>query len=124
MKYKKVDSTREFFNYFSETDSHPTADWLYETLKKEMSGLSLGTVYRNLNILVDQGLIHRMTNGAIEDRFEARLSPHYHITCGKCGRVVEKIRKKQDRLKSLTIGSTFLACAIHVYQNRFHIVGS
>lgn len=69
------------------TTSHPTATWLYDTIKSEFPRLSLGTVYRNLAILVDQGLIQKIDAGSTFDRFEAKTEPHYHLICRKCGKI-------------------------------------
>ena len=66
------------------TTSHPTADWIYQEMKKEFPHLSLGTVYRNLALLVEQGLVRKLESGSTFDRFEARLEPHYHLICSRC----------------------------------------
>jgi Fur family peroxide stress response transcriptional regulator len=71
----------------SGTTTHPTADWLYERLKKEFPNLSMGTVYRNLNILMEQDLVQKIDFGSTFDRFEARTDPHYHFICERCGSV-------------------------------------
>jgi Fur family peroxide stress response transcriptional regulator len=71
------------------TGAHPTADWLYDRLKGEFPNLSMGTVYRNLNILVEQGLINRIDFGSTFDRFDARVGPHYHFICEKCGAIID-----------------------------------
>jgi Fur family transcriptional regulator, peroxide stress response regulator len=68
---------------------HPTADWVYERLKKEYPDLSLGTVYRNLRILAEEGRIFSIRNGSTFDRFDADLAPHQHLTCECCGRVMD-----------------------------------
>jgi Fur family transcriptional regulator, peroxide stress response regulator len=68
---------------------HPTADWIYEKLKKEFPSLSLGTVYRNLTILIDQGLVKKIHSGSTYDRFEANISPHYHLICRACGKIMD-----------------------------------
>ena len=67
-----------------ETDLHPTADWLYARLKPEIPHLSLGTVYRNLTILTEQGLVKKIQSGSTYDRFEARVTQHYHLICTRC----------------------------------------
>ena len=69
------------------TGSHPTADWLYARLKREHPRLSLGTVYRNLAILMDQDLVKKVHSGGAFDRFEARIAPHYHLVCSRCDAV-------------------------------------
>ena len=72
-----------------ETGAHPTADWVYDRLKKEFPNLSMGTVYRNLNILVEQGKIDRIDFGSTFDRFDANVGPHYHFICEHCGAIVD-----------------------------------
>ena len=69
------------------TESHPTATWLYDKLKPEFPRLSLGTVYRNLAILIEQGLAQKIDAGSTFDRFEAKTEPHYHLICRKCGKI-------------------------------------
>src|SRR4030042_143093 len=68
---------------------HPTADWIYEKLKKELPNLSLGTVYRNLNILVSMGMVDRLDFGKTFDRFEAKIDKHYHFICESCGSILD-----------------------------------
>jgi Fur family transcriptional regulator, peroxide stress response regulator len=64
--------------------NHPTADWIYAQLKAEFPRLSLGTVYRNLTILAEQGLIKKIHSGSTFDRFEAQVAQHYHLICTQC----------------------------------------
>ena len=47
----------------------------------------MGTVYRNVNILIEQNLIQKIDFGSTFDRFDARTSPHYHFICERCGSV-------------------------------------
>ncbi len=68
-------------------ETHPTADWLYENLKGEFPKLSLGTVYRNLSTLIEQGLVKKIHFGSTFDRFEANIQPHYHLICQSCGKI-------------------------------------
>jgi Fur family peroxide stress response transcriptional regulator len=71
------------------TDSHPTADWVYDQLKKEYPQLSLGTIYRNLTILLDMNLVKKIHFGSTFDRFEANTEPHYHLICESCGKILD-----------------------------------
>lgn len=71
------------------TKTHPTADWLYERLKGEFPSLSLGTVYRNLGVLEEEGRLVRISGGSSYDRYDARLEPHAHFICERCGRVYD-----------------------------------
>ncbi len=68
---------------------HPTADALYTLIREEYPNISLGTVYRNLNLLVELGEIKKLTCGDGADRFDADTSPHYHFVCKMCGKVYD-----------------------------------
>ena len=65
--------------------AHPTAEMVYQSLKAEYPDLSLGTVYRNLNLLVENGLLIRLCTPDAADHFDARLDAHQHICCSVCG---------------------------------------
>ncbi|MBN2103106.1 transcriptional repressor [bacterium] len=69
------------------TKCHPTADWIYEKVKKEIPNISLGTVYRNLNFLADKGKIRRFSFGGTTAQFDGDLRDHYHIRCDWCKRI-------------------------------------
>jgi Fur family peroxide stress response transcriptional regulator len=71
------------------TRTHPTAKWLFDRVRKQFPNLSLGTVYRNLGILVKQGLVSRLDFGSGFDRFEAITLPHHHFVCESCGQVAD-----------------------------------
>ena len=72
-----------------DTDCHPSADWVYRQLKPEFPDLSLGTVYRNLNQLREEGLLRQVgvVNG--QERFDADIHDHGHFVCGGCGAVID-----------------------------------
>ena len=87
MKYSKQ---RELiFQAVREYPCHPSADEIYSKLKQTQPSLSLGTVYRNLNLLSEQGLIAkiRVPNGS--DRFDGEIKKHYHMLCSECGRLFD-----------------------------------
>jgi Fur family peroxide stress response transcriptional regulator len=71
------------------TNSHPTADWVYDAVRKDIPNISKGTVYRNLKILRDTGMISELNLNGTVSRFEARQDNHYHFRCEKCGRVFD-----------------------------------
>jgi len=66
---------------------HPTADEVYEKVRAQLPRVSLGTVYRNLDVLAASGDIVRLAPGRTQMRFDGNLAPHYHMTCIHCGRV-------------------------------------
>ncbi len=67
--------------------AHPTADQLYETVRDILPRVSLATVYRNLQLLANRGVIRKLCPGEGPMRFDAEPSPHRHIYCVRCGRV-------------------------------------
>ena len=82
------------------TRSHPTADWIYEEVKKEISHISKGTVYRNLKVLQGNGQVSELNLDGTVSRFEAKRENHYHFRCERCGRVIdvdEPVDRKLDR---------------------------
>ena len=66
---------------------HPTADQIYESVRKKMPGISLGTVYRNLDLLCRTGSVRRIDQSGSPMRYDGDLSTHDHIYCLKCGRI-------------------------------------
>lgn len=88
MKGKRYSRQRELiYQTLKGTDQHPTAEMIYNCLKPENPNLSLGTVYRNLNLLVDEGIIVRMDFPV--ERYDADITPHPHFRCETCGRVYD-----------------------------------
>jgi Fur family peroxide stress response transcriptional regulator len=71
------------------TAAHPSARWVYEKLKPVIPGLSLGTVYRNLKVFREEGLVISLGVVDGEERFDGRVSPHPHFICGRCGTVID-----------------------------------
>ena len=71
------------------TTCHPTAEWVYTTLKPHMPELSLGTVYRNLAILQEEGTIQSVGHGGGKEHFDGDMHPHAHLFCSRCGQVLD-----------------------------------
>ena len=71
------------------TEIHPSADWIYETVKKEIPDISLATVYRNLNLFKEQGLIQSLGTVQGVERFDGNTAPHVHFICTNCHRVLD-----------------------------------
>jgi Fe2+ or Zn2+ uptake regulation protein len=71
------------------TDTHPTANWIHETLVAEFPRLSLGTVYRNLEVLVSDGLVEEVPTPSGASRYDGNPEPHHHFVCDHCGRIVD-----------------------------------
>ena len=90
MAARKYSRQRELIKEFLMTrKDNPTADIIYQSVRKENPNISLGTVYRNLTLLCGDGEINRLNVGDGTDHFDADISPHYHFVCRKCGSVID-----------------------------------
>lgn len=85
MKFSKQ---RELIlNAVKDNTVHPTADFIYDYLKKDNPNLSLGTVYRNLSQLVNHGYIQKVSMPGLPDRFDSNVIEHNHMICDVCGNI-------------------------------------
>ena len=77
------------------TQCHPTAEWVYNQLKPQIPDLSLGTVYRNIAMFKNEGIIQSVgvVNGL--EHFDVDIEPHTHFICSRCANVFD--------LKSVTL---------------------
>ena len=83
-RFKKRDA---ILQCVKDTKVHPSADWVYARLKPDISDLSLGTVYRNLALFKEQGLITSLGTVKGVERFDGNIDPHVHFVCDCCGEV-------------------------------------
>jgi Fur family ferric uptake transcriptional regulator len=67
--------------------SHPTAVGVYDLVRRRLPKISLGTIYRNLELLAQLGMIQKIQTAGAETRFDANPRPHDHVRCVRCGRV-------------------------------------
>ncbi len=87
LKYSRQrESIKDYLNHSHE---HPTADDVYMYVKQKYPNISLGTVYRNLNLLVNLGEAIKITTAYGGDRFDGCTKPHYHFCCSSCRRVID-----------------------------------
>ena len=78
------------------TTCHPSAEWVYQTLKPTHPDLSLGTVYRNLMFFRERGEIQSVGVVKGQERFDAFVEPHSHFVCEGCGSVSDLHQVKVD----------------------------
>lgn len=71
----------------SKVTSHPTANEVYDMVRKRLPRIGLGTVYRNLELLAESGVILKLEVGGTQKRFDATTDLHYHVRCVQCGKV-------------------------------------
>lgn len=90
IKSKPLRSTRQraiILEVLKGTSLHPTADWIYHRVRRTRPNVSLGTIYRNLNLLKEKGLINELKFGKNTSRYDGKFSPHHHIFCIHCGKL-------------------------------------
>jgi len=88
------------------TNSHPTADWVYEQVRQEIPSISLGTVYRNLKMLKQDGEILELDLAGTLSRFDGKTENHYHFRCEKCGRVFDLDEPVNEMINGEISGKT------------------
>ena len=75
--------------YLVSTKEHPTADVIYQHVREEYPKISLGTVYRNLTLLVDLGEVRKISTGDGTEHYDGDTSAHSHYYCRCCHRVMD-----------------------------------
>ena len=88
-------------DYLMNSIIHPTADDIYKALEGKFPNMSVATVYNNLRVLRENGLVRELTYGDASSRFECNLSDHYHIICESCGKIVDFHYPSLDEVESL-----------------------
>lgn len=87
--------------YLLTSMSHPTADEIYKALAHRFPNMSVATVYNNLRVLRQIGLVRELTYGDDSSRFDSNMKDHYHITCNECGKIVDFDYPTLDEVESL-----------------------
>ncbi len=104
------------------TRSHPTAYWVYEELRKEIPNISLGTVYRNLAKLAQNGDILKLDITSDKEHFDGFTHHHAHFVCNECGEVLDAQIPELEDLRNRTEQS--LGCSIESQSLTFYGVCS
>jgi Fe2+ or Zn2+ uptake regulation protein len=88
-------------------NNHPSADELYERVRKKLPRISLGTVYRNLEVLSQLGEIQKLNLSGSLKRYDGIPGKHYHIRCINCDRVddapIAPLNQIEDELYQATV---------------------
>lgn len=98
------------------TDSHPTAEWVYEELRKEFPNVSLATVYRNLKHMIELGMAREIYTDN-SSRFDANMTEHYHFACRACHKLIDIFPEEgnSEIQKLSTKGFIIDKCDISIY---------
>lgn len=99
--------------------SHPTANEVYDMVRRRLPRIGLGTVYRNLELMAESGLILKLEVGGTQKRFDATVSPHYHIRCIECGKVDDIEIPVQHHINEVATN----ACDYHILGHHIEFSG-
>lgn len=77
---------------------HPTADMVYHSIRQQLPNISLGTVYRNLRFLVEQGEVLSLKLGDGKEHFDGHTTSHYHFICNECNEVEDIFIEPLDNI--------------------------
>jgi Fur family peroxide stress response transcriptional regulator len=89
MKRRETLQRQTILSFLRETRSHPTADDIYETVRASLPSISKGTVYRNLKVLEETGMVSELNLDGTVSRYEFRRERHPHFRCERCGNVLD-----------------------------------
>ncbi len=84
---RKTKQREVILEELNKVKTHPTADEIYDMVRRSLPNISLGTVYRNLEVLSEAGLIRKLDLAGTQKRFDGDTREHYHVRCNRCGRV-------------------------------------
>ncbi len=101
---------------------HLTAEEVYKIVKRRHARLSLGTVYRNLRILVGQGVVRELDFGMAITYFETTKDTHYHLVCRVCGGIVDVEMALEKKLMAL-VERAKVVDGFQIEEHRLDFVG-
>lgn len=107
MKYSR--QREMIYEVIKENPIHPTADEVYSQLKVDHPELSLGTVYRNLNVLSNNGQLRRIPVPYGAERFDANTEEHLHMVCESCGHLEDVFLEEPERVLEMLRKETGLS---------------
>ena len=88
-KTRRSESREKILSFLRGTKEHPSAHMIYNALYSDNPTLSPATVYNNLKLFEEQGLVIRVANVNGVERYDANTSDHVHFVCEKCGAVID-----------------------------------
>ena len=103
----------EILTAVTELQRHPTAEQVFLEMKREHPRIALGTVYKHLNGLAEEGLLLRITEPGSPDRYD-RTERHDHLICSRCGRIADvRLPDMQERIRE-ALGQEILSYDLRI----------
>ncbi|MBC8500210.1 MAG: transcriptional repressor [Nanoarchaeota archaeon] len=89
---RNTEQRKKILEHLKNAHTHPTAEIVFKEVVKQLPKITLATVYRNLNLLAEQGKILRLEVNK-EYHYDACIESHQHCVCEKCGRIIDSFKK-------------------------------
>lgn len=119
-KVRMTPQRHAILEFLFSAPSHPTADEIYKALEGKFPNMSVATVYNNLRVFKEVGLVRELTYGDSSSRFDSNTSDHYHVICDECGKIVDFHYPGLDEVETLAEHVT----GFKVRNHRMEIYGS
>jgi len=111
---KKITAQRKaIVKVLLNTKSHPTAEWVYDEVKKEIPGIGLATVYRTLRLLAAKGKVLELHTRQGTARYDGNTDVHYHFHCDQCGRIIDLDEPVDSTIEARVASDTGLKVTRH-----------
>ena len=118
-KYRMTKQRTIILDILRKMDTHPTADEIYVKVRAKIPRISLGTVYRNLEFLCEQGLVTLLDIGGSQRRYERVGEMHYHVRCLGCGKVEDLDIEPDSALDEIVKSN----CDFEIIGHRLEFIG-
>jgi len=122
MNIRNTKQRQAIFDAIEHHGGHLTADEIYKLVKRRFPRLSLGTVYRNLRVLVAQGSLRELDFGMAVTYFETVKDSHYHLICRVCGSISDAEMPVERRLQSVVKQAHGLS-GFQIEEHRLDFIG-
>lgn len=125
MNYRNTKQRQAILDAIEGHGGHLTAEEIYKIVKRRHLRLSLGTVYRNLRVLAEQGSVRELDFGMAITHFEAVKDTHYHLVCRVCGGIADVEMELERKLTALVERSSSSegVGGFQIEQHRLDFVG-
>ncbi|WP_216830502.1 peroxide-responsive transcriptional repressor PerR [Alkalihalobacterium elongatum] len=100
-KVRMTPQRHAILEYLYESMTHPTADDIYKALEGRFPNMSVATVYNNLRMFKEVGIVKELTYGDSSSRFDCVTTDHYHVICTDCGKIVDFHYPGLDEVETL-----------------------
>ncbi|WP_096187945.1 peroxide-responsive transcriptional repressor PerR [Evansella halocellulosilytica] len=100
-KVRMTPQRHAILEFLFNAESHPTADEIYKALEGKFPNMSVATVYNNLRVFKEVGLVRELTYGDSSSRFDCNTTDHYHVICEDCGKIVDFHYPGLDEVETL-----------------------